>query len=226
MGIACSTAVCSKEPLDTALATIAGLGFEKIDLLTIDGWAHVNTRDLADDWDPTLERVDRLLCDHGLSPIALNTGVSPQLHDRSEEANARRTSEVDALIRLASHCGVSIAAIQPRNADPDRPWDAVLADCVVIATGDRSPDQLEGVWRVWYDEMSSYPVAPLSDTVMACWFAREGARAGAQPAAMVTSEEVDAERFKLVEEGLAQASDFEEEEYDYDTRPRRRAMLQ
>ena len=49
MGIACSTAVCSKEPLDTALATIAGLGFEKIDHLTIDGWAHVNTQDLADD---------------------------------------------------------------------------------------------------------------------------------------------------------------------------------
>ncbi len=130
MGIACSTAVCSKEPLDTALATIAGLGFEKIDHLTIDGWAHVNTQDLADDWDPTFERVDRLLCDHGLSPIALNTGVSPQLHDRSAKAIARRTSEVDALVRLASHCGVSIAAIQPRNADPDRPWDAVLADCV------------------------------------------------------------------------------------------------
>ena len=33
MGIACSTAVCSKEPLDTALATIAGLGFEKIEFL-------------------------------------------------------------------------------------------------------------------------------------------------------------------------------------------------
>ena len=29
---------------------------------------------------------------------------------------------------------------------------------------------------VWISEMRNYPAAPLSDTVMACWFAREGAR--------------------------------------------------
>jgi len=29
---------------------------------------------------------------------------------------------------------------------------------------------------IWVEEMRSYPVAPLSDTVMACWFAREAAK--------------------------------------------------
>lgn len=29
---------------------------------------------------------------------------------------------------------------------------------------------------VWVDEMKNYPAAPLSDTIMACWFAREAAR--------------------------------------------------
>jgi sugar phosphate isomerase/epimerase len=35
-----------------------------------------------------------------------------------------------ALVEFAVHLGVHVAAIQPRNADPDRPWEAVLADCV------------------------------------------------------------------------------------------------
>ncbi len=145
MSIACSTAVLSKEPLAGALATIKGLGIDKVDLLTIDGWAHVNTQDLADDWGPTLDRVDRLLGEHSLTAIALNTGVSPQLHDRSPEANARRASEIEALVRLAAHLGVGVAAIQPRNADPERPWEEVLADCVATLKEQRSAGDAAGV---------------------------------------------------------------------------------
>jgi sugar phosphate isomerase/epimerase len=145
MSIACSTAVRSQEPLAEALATIEKLGFDKVDVLAIDGWAHVNTQDLADDWEPTLNRVDRLLSEHHLTPIALNTGVSPQLHHRAPEINARRKCELDALIQFAAHYGVGMAAIQPRNADPERPWEAVLADCVETLREQKAAGDAAGV---------------------------------------------------------------------------------
>lgn len=130
MTIACSTAVRCNSPLERALADIAGAGFHTVDLLTIDGWAHVNTTDLADHWEPTVERLDGLLQQHGLTPIALNTGVSGQLHQRSEDFNARRRREIDGLIRLMQRYGIATAVIQPRNNDPDRPVEDVLHDCV------------------------------------------------------------------------------------------------
>lgn len=130
MAIACSTLVRCASPLERALADIAAMGFARIDLLVIDGWVHVHTRDLADQFDQTVAGIDRLLRQHNLMPIALNTGVGPQLHQRSPAINARRIREVEALIRCMQHYGITIAAIQPRNADRDRPWDEVLRDCV------------------------------------------------------------------------------------------------
>ncbi len=48
MAIACSTSVRCGRLLEEALTDIQKLGFGKIDILTIDGWVHVNTTDLAD----------------------------------------------------------------------------------------------------------------------------------------------------------------------------------
>ena len=48
----------------------------------------------------------------------------------------------------------------------------IATDGVGIEDVDR---QHGAVWK-WMEEMRGYPVAPLSDTVMACWFAREGSR--------------------------------------------------
>jgi sugar phosphate isomerase/epimerase len=128
--IACSTSVRCGSSLETALADIANAGFKKVDILTIDGWVHVNSSDLADNWDETVGKVDGLLAQHGLTPIALNTGVGPQLHDRSPEANGKRVRETAALVRLMDHYDITTAAIQPRNADRERPWEDVLRDCL------------------------------------------------------------------------------------------------
>lgn len=130
MAIACSTAVRCNASLEKALADIAAAGFDTIDLLAIDGWVHVNPTDLADRFDETLARVNGLLKQHRLMPIALNTGTSPQLHHRSPEVNAQRMREVEGLIRLMQHLGLNVAAMQPRNPDPARPWEDVLRDCV------------------------------------------------------------------------------------------------
>src|SRR5947207_12351773 len=99
MAVACSTSLGHKLSLPDALARIARLGFRHVDLLSIDGWVHVNTRDLADRWDEATGAVDRALADADLVPLATNSGVSPQLHHRSPETNAGRLREIEALIR-------------------------------------------------------------------------------------------------------------------------------
>jgi len=128
MAIACSTSVFCRSSLEEALRSIRALGFDQIDLLMIDGWVHVNTTDLAGDYAGTLARVDALLKQHALTPIAVNSGVSPLLHDRTPEGCARREAEVKALIRFMNHYHIGVAAVQPRNPDPQRSRPEVLRD--------------------------------------------------------------------------------------------------
>ena len=61
----------------------------------------------------------------------------------------------------------------------------------VIATDGHEADNMREVnetWAAWYAEMKFYPAMQLSDTVMACWLAREGSRRTLK-AAMVSDEE-------------------------------------
>ena len=63
----------------------------------------------------------------------------------------------------------------------------------VIPTNGLEVDDLEDAWPTawwaWYVEMRGYPGASLTDTVMACWFAREAVRLRGGPAVMVGSED-------------------------------------
>ncbi|HEX8236565.1 MAG TPA: sugar phosphate isomerase/epimerase [Abditibacteriaceae bacterium] len=145
MSIACSTSIACGSSLDVALQRIAGLGFRNVDILTIDGWVHVNTRDLADNFDSTIANVDGLLQQHNLKPIATNSGVSAQLHHRGREVNAQRLHEIDGLLRFAQHLGISVAAIQPRNADNERLWDDVLADSIMTLLEQKAAGDAVGV---------------------------------------------------------------------------------
>lgn len=130
MTIACSTSIRSGSSLEEALRSVSALGFTHVDLLAIDGWVHIHPSDLVRDWEATADRLRRLLSDHSLVPIALNTGTGPQLHDRSAPANSRRTEQIKAILRLIRACGIGVAAIQPLRSDPGRPWRDVLTDCV------------------------------------------------------------------------------------------------
>lgn len=130
MTILCSTSVRCDSLLDVALADIAAAGFSDIDLLAIDGWVHINTSDLANDFAAAIAPLDALLAKHRLRPLAINSGIGPQLYDRSDEGCRRRTRELAALVKLMKHLDVGIAAIQPRQADATRPEAASFADCV------------------------------------------------------------------------------------------------
>ena len=128
MAIACSTGLYSRSSLEEALRGIRGLGLDKIDLVMIDGWIHVDTTALARDYEGTLAHVDDLLRKYELAPILVNAGVSSLLHDRSEEAQRKRLAETEALIRFMSHYHVTVGAVQPRIPDPSRLRSEVLRD--------------------------------------------------------------------------------------------------
>ncbi len=129
--IACSTSIACAYPLEKACADIASLGLRLTDILTIEGWAHVNPSDLADRWDETVERVDGVLKKHNLTPVALNSMTGPKMHERSEEANARRHAETEALFRFMKKYGIGAAALQPPlNVDPALDEKTVFENCV------------------------------------------------------------------------------------------------
>ncbi|MEI6132184.1 MAG: sugar phosphate isomerase/epimerase [Bacillota bacterium] len=131
MTVYCSTSIKTTLPLDEALGVIASLGFKEIDLLAILAWAHVNPAEMVSDFSGAISRVESLLKKHSLSMRAMNTGTNQQLHDRSPEGVAARNLEVDALCRFMKHFGVKVAAIQPLQKDPTRPWQEVIDDCVL-----------------------------------------------------------------------------------------------
>ncbi len=113
MRIACSTSLFADEPLEEALRGVSELGFELVDLLLIDGWAHVDPSGLAADWQSTAWRVQELLDESSLRLIALNCGFSVPLHERTPDACAKRRREAAAVARFADLHAVSVAGVQP-----------------------------------------------------------------------------------------------------------------
>lgn len=131
MRIACSTAAFCRSPLEGAVRGVRELGFAEADLLVIEGWVHVNPTDLVNDWDGTTARVDALLQENGVRPIALNAGLSVLLHDRSAEACEQRRRQVAALARFAGLYSVAVSGMQPSLTGLDgRPVEQVFRDSV------------------------------------------------------------------------------------------------
>lgn len=129
MNIACSTTVGYKQDLSTALRSIQESGFTTVDLLAIDGWAHINPGDLADQGEAGYGRIIDLLARYSLSPAALNIGTRTQLHDRTAEAIEARGREMSAMVELMNLLAIPVAVLQPRARDAIRPYAEVLRDC-------------------------------------------------------------------------------------------------
>lgn len=130
MAVSVSSAIGCGSSLEKALSMVAATGATGVDLLTIGSWAHVNPADLAADYTGVASRLDGLLKAAGLSLLALNTGTTVQLHDRSGDANTARAAQTEALCRLMSERGVKTAAIQPLQPDRKRDPAEVMRDCI------------------------------------------------------------------------------------------------
>lgn len=128
MVVACSTTGFTRMPLHSALRAIRELGFDAIDLLAIEGWAHVMPSDLVRDYDVTLSIVRKLLRRYNLMPVAVNTAVRPLTHDRSPQACAVREAQTRALVRMMQDLSISVATLGPRQVDRTRPLPDVIQD--------------------------------------------------------------------------------------------------
>lgn len=129
--LAISSAIGCGFPLEEALRRAAATGLKNLDLLTIQGWAHVNPGDLADRWEATVQDLESRLGNHGLRIVSLNAMLGPKMHDRSEEAGARRAVEMAAIFRLLKRFGIKTIAWQPplkwQEAWTDAEQDLCLA---------------------------------------------------------------------------------------------------
>jgi len=52
---------------------------------------------------------------------------------------------------------------------------------IIPTDGEDRLAEVNNTWGAWYDEMKFFPAMALSDTVMACWFAREASRKAVTP---------------------------------------------
>ncbi|SDX62031.1 sugar phosphate isomerase/epimerase [Paenibacillus sp. CF384] len=145
--IACSTSVRCGSGFEEALASISSAGFRFVDILAIDGWVHVPTSELITEHSlaQQINRTKQLLVQYNLQPVATNSGVSPQLHDRSAEAITCRKAETAGLMQWMKALNINIAAIQPRQPDRSRPWEEVLGDCIASLREQLEIAKAEGI---------------------------------------------------------------------------------
>lgn len=129
MAIACSTSGF-KTPLEQALERIEALGFRHVDLITMKGWQHVDIGALTDFFEAESARVQKLLANHRLTPVAMNFAVGHP-HDRADTAEIKRRIELTAgVCRMMKAIGVKVASFYPGRKVENRPWPDVLADTV------------------------------------------------------------------------------------------------
>lgn len=112
MRVACSTSAWRGD-LEHALARVAALGFQYVDLICIDAWDHVTSSAVTGDYDAELARIRDLLARFGLIPVAVNIAPTPQLFERSAQANEQRSTTMRAFCRLMNDLGIETGSYYP-----------------------------------------------------------------------------------------------------------------
>jgi len=120
MKAACSTAGFTKLPLDDALRNIRGLGFDFVDLLMMEGWAHINPSELVPDPVSKARQVAEMLKENELTAIGINGYVSSPINSPDPEHQKQNRAELEALAIFAKEIGIPVVVVQPGHVDPDR----------------------------------------------------------------------------------------------------------
>jgi sugar phosphate isomerase/epimerase len=120
MKAACSTTGFTKLPLEDALRNVRELGFDFVDLLMMENWAHINPSELVSDPVSKAKQVAKMLKTNSLTAVAINGNVSSPLNTSDPEHQEKNQSELEALAIFAEHIGIPIIVLQPGRIDPDR----------------------------------------------------------------------------------------------------------
>jgi sugar phosphate isomerase/epimerase len=130
--VAVSTSIGSDRPIAEVLARLAALDTREIDLLCIEGWAHVDPSALATRFEEEVVRIESGLVAHRLRVTALNTMTGASLHLRDPGMLERRARESAALLALMKRWKIDTAALQPplrRGA----PWSEAEQDATIVS---------------------------------------------------------------------------------------------
>ncbi len=112
--LGCSSLCQSKEPLDKALETIAGIGFKYVDLSALSWAPHLSVDALVKDFDAESERVAAALARHGLT--ACNLTYDP-FGDGGFDDYVKR---FEALARFAGQRKIRLINLMAPAAKSDR----------------------------------------------------------------------------------------------------------
>jgi len=123
MKAACSTAGFTKLLLEDALRDIRGLGFDFVDLLMMEGWAHINPSELVADPVSKARQVAETLRENELTAIGINGNVSSPINSPDPEHQRQNRAELEALAIFAKDMGIPVVVLQPGHVDPDRGLD-------------------------------------------------------------------------------------------------------
>lgn len=110
MNVAGSSLLYSRLDLGAACDRLAALGFQRVDLGVLEGWAHVAPSDVVGDVEATADRVRDACRGSGLEPVAFNAGL-----DAADDAERR--SRARAVADLAESLDVSTITLPAGPAD-------------------------------------------------------------------------------------------------------------
>jgi sugar phosphate isomerase/epimerase len=108
MRVAASTLLHSRLSLDEACDRLRTLDVDAVDIGAMAGWAHLDPESMVGAVDATVDRLDRILTDTGLDPVALNA----RLGGGGVEA-------VAALTAVAAGIGAPVVTLPSAGADAD-----------------------------------------------------------------------------------------------------------
>jgi len=128
--IICSSVVRSGDTLETALEKISARGFSEIDLIMINGWCHIYPSELATDFSANAKRCEEAFQKYGVTPRAVNVGLTNQPHDRRAGSVRENLKKLEAVFKFMNRFSVKAAALQPKQKDETREPNEVLRDCV------------------------------------------------------------------------------------------------
>lgn len=115
MNVAGSSLLYSRLDLETACERLAAIGFERIDLGVLEGWAHISPGDLVGDVEDTANWVEEAVQAAGLEVVAFNVGLDA-------DDDAERRSRIRAVANLASELNIGVITL------PAGPVDGNLDD--------------------------------------------------------------------------------------------------
>ena len=89
------------------------MGFVYVDLLLMEGWAHINPSVIAEDPEHQATHVARLLKSNNLKVVALNANVSAPLSTEDPEKIVQNAKEAKAMVSFARALESPILVFQP-----------------------------------------------------------------------------------------------------------------